>query len=124
MDPILFQTTDWNAVDDSIHPGETGTASWKTLQFGDLRIRHVRYSQNYKANHWCTLGHIMYCIEGEMISELSDGRSYVLSAGMSYTVTDGASAHRSFSKNGATLLIIDGSFLKNNRESLINPWRM
>jgi hypothetical protein len=124
MSPILYQTTDWNSVDVSMHPGETGAASWRTLQYDGLRIRKVEYSENYKANHWCTLGHIVYCIEGELISELSDGRTFVLSAGMSYQVTDGVSAHRSFSRKGATLLIIDGDFLKNNKERFVNPWRM
>jgi quercetin dioxygenase-like cupin family protein len=124
MNIIPFQTTDWSATPATVHAGETGTAYWKTLQYGELRIRKVEYSANYKANHWCSLGHIVYCLEGEMVSELSDGRTFILSAGMSYQVSNGISSHRSRSKKGATLLIIDGSFLKNNREVILNPWRM
>ncbi|MFZ6013672.1 MAG: DHCW motif cupin fold protein [Bacteroidota bacterium] len=124
MNTILFQTTDWATVPSTEHPGETGTSYWKTLQYGDLRIRRVEYSKNYKADHWCSLGHIVFCIEGELVSELSDGRQFSLSAGMSYQVSNGASCHRSVSKEGASLLIIDGDFLKNNREVVFNPWKM
>jgi hypothetical protein len=121
---IPFQTTDWNAVPRTEHRGETGTAYWETLQYDGLRVRRVKYSANYKADHWCTLGHIVYCIEGEMTSELADGRTFILRAGMSYQVSNGASAHRSVSTHGATLLIIDGNFLKVNREPILNPWKM
>lgn len=121
---IPFQTTDWNSAPATVHPGESGTAYWKTLQYGGLRIRKVQYSENYKADHWCSLGHILYCLEGELVSELADGRSFILKAGMSYQVSDGASSHRSTSETGATLLIIDGSFLKNDKEVTLNPWRM
>jgi hypothetical protein len=124
MAMIPFQTTDWSAKPATVHSGKSGTAYWKTLQYGDLRIRRVQYSENYKADHWCSLGHILYCLEGEIISELSDGRSFTLSAGMSYQVSDGASEHRSISKHGATLLIIDGGFLKNDKAAILNPWKM
>lgn len=124
MNSIPFQTTNWNTTPFTIHPGESGTAYWKTLQYGDLRIRKVKYSENYKANHWCATGHILYCLEGELTTELSDGRSFTLVAGMSYQVSDGMSSHRSTSKNGATLLIIDGKFLRHNKQIFSNPWRM
>ena len=122
MKQILFTTMDWGAVQATEHPGETGIALWKTIQYNDLRIRIVEYSNNYRAEHWCKKGHIVYCIEGEMISELSDGRMFTLSAGMTYQVSDDASMHRSHSKDGVKLLIIDGGFLKNKIET--NPWKM
>lgn len=109
---IPFQITDWQTIPATTHPGETGHALWKTLQFGDLRIRMVEYSADYLADHWCSKGHIIYCIEGEMVSELADGSKHVLSTGMSYEVSDELSSHRSFSKDGVRLLIIDGGFLK------------
>ena len=123
MSFITFQATDWDTINETTHPGESGTAHWRTLRYGDLRIRKVRYSENYKANHWCKLGHIVYCIKGEFISEQADGSVYKLTEGMSYQVSDDASAHRTLSKTGATLLIIDGKFLS-KKESLFNPWRM
>ena len=109
--PIPFQITNWEFIPSTEHPGETGFATWKTLQFGDLRIRMVEYSADYLADHWCTKGHIIYCIEGEMISELTDGSKHTLSKGMSYQVSDDMSSHRSYSKDGVSLLIVDGEFL-------------
>lgn len=115
MQPIPFEITDWKAVDTSIHPGETGTAIWKTITYGDLRIRMVEYSAGYKADHWCDLGHILFCLKGELISELSDGSTQRLRAGMSYQVSDNMSRHRSYTETGATLFIVDGEFLAHKR---------
>src|SRR5688500_10850614 len=98
---IPFEITDWNTIPVTIHLGETGKAFYRTLQYGGLRIRRVEYSSNYKANHWCSRGHILYCLEGEVVSELSDGRTFTLKTGMSYQVSDDASSHRSTSKYGA-----------------------
>jgi quercetin dioxygenase-like cupin family protein len=122
INTILFHTTDWRTIPVIKQQGETGTAQWQTIQFGTLRIRVVEYSENYKANHWCNLGHILYCLEGEMTTELADGRVFKLTKGMSYQVTDGASAHRSRSDQGVKVLIIDGGFLKPQNNH--NPWKM
>lgn len=109
---IPFQTTDWSTIPTTEHPGETGTALWQTLQYPGLRVRVVTYSPGYTADHWCEKGHIIFCIEGELTSELKDGQHVVLKQGMSYQVTDGASSHRSTTKIGAKLFILDGDFLK------------
>ncbi|WP_333821022.1 DHCW motif cupin fold protein [Ohtaekwangia sp.] len=126
MQSILFQTTDWAAVPVTEHRGEQGTARWRTRQFDGLRIRLVEYSAGYKADHWCKAGHIVYCIEGEMISELADGRTFTLSSGMTYQVSDNVSMHRSYSEKGVKLLIIDGDFLNTKKETerILNPWRI
>jgi mannose-6-phosphate isomerase class I len=112
MSSIPFQTTDWSTIPETEHPGETGMAYWKTIQYDSFRVRMVVYSQGYKADHWCEKGHIIYCIDGEMTSELQDGKTHTLKKGMSYQVSDDASSHRSITKNGATLFILDGNFLK------------
>jgi len=112
MYTIPFHTTSWKDIPETMHAGESGVAYWRTQSYGDLRIRLVRYSENYKADHWCTLGHILFCTEGELDTELQDGHSVRLTAGMSYQVSDGLSAHRSSTKKGATLFIIDGGFLR------------
>lgn len=109
---IPFHITDWSNVPATRTPGETGFALNRTRQYGDLRVRLVEYSANYKADHWCTLGHILFCLEGELDTELKDGTTVHLSAGMSYQVTDGASSHRSTTKGGAKLFIVDGGFLR------------
>jgi hypothetical protein len=109
---IAFQITDWDKVPVSEHKGETGVAYWRTLQFEGLRIRMVEYSESYKADHWCEKGHIIYCIDGEMDTELADGRIMKLSKGMTYQVSDELSSHRTSSVDGVKLFIVDGDFLK------------
>ena len=111
---IPFQITNWESVPSVEYKGETGFSLWKTLQLGDLRIRMVEYSENYKADHWCQKGHIVFCVDGEMTTEMSDGTQTVLKKNNSYVVSDEMSSHRTFTKNGAKLFIVDGAFLKLN----------
>lgn len=108
---IAFQTIDWKNIARTEHKGETGTAYWQTVEFDGLRIRYVEYSKNYKADHWCEKGHIVYCLKGEVINELENGTQSILREGMSYVVSDGLSSHRSITESGVHLLIIDGEFL-------------
>jgi mannose-6-phosphate isomerase class I len=108
---IPFQTTEWETLSPTFHTGETGMAEWRTKEYGNLRIRLVDYSDNYKADHWCEKGHIVFCIEGELTTELSDGRTFQLKKGMSYTVSDTLSSHRSITQKKTRLFIIDGAFL-------------
>ena len=112
MSNYHFQTIDWNTIIPTEHKGETGTSFWKTLQLAGLRLRIVEYSRGYLADHWCQKGHIIHCIECEFDSELDNGDCFTLNKGMTYVVSDNLSSHRSFSKNGVKLLIIDGDFLK------------
>ncbi len=112
MSNIPFQTIDWTSIEKVEYKGETGTAFWQTLQFAGLRIRLVEYTNGYLADHWCQKGHIVHCLEGEFISELSTGEKIALSKGGTYVVSDELSSHRSVSENGVKLLIIDGDFLK------------
>lgn len=104
---IPFGTTDWSTIEAVPHPGETGTAFWRTCQFGSIRVRMVEYSPGYLADHWCWKGHILLCLEGELHTELEDGRQFALTAGMSYQVGDKAEGHRSFTASGAKLFIVD-----------------
>lgn len=104
---IPFGTTDWSAVERTEHKGERGMAYWRTRQFGAIRVRMVEYSAGYFADHWCEKGHILLCTEGELHTELKDGRTFVLKAGMSYQVADGAEPHRSWTDAGAKLFIVD-----------------
>jgi hypothetical protein len=111
---IPFQTIDWTSIEKEEYKGESGSAFWQTIQFGGLRIRLVEYSKDYLADHWCQKGHIVHCLEGEFVSELATGENFLLTGGMTYVVSDELSSHRSVSKNGVRLLIIDGDFLKNH----------
>ncbi|TLX62430.1 hypothetical protein DN820_16575 [Stutzerimonas nosocomialis] len=104
---IPFGITDWSGVGPTEHPGETGTAYWRTRQFGPIRVRMVEYTPGYLADHWCNKGHILLCLEGELHTELPDGRRFTLTPGMSYQVADEAEAHRSFTEAGARLFVVD-----------------
>lgn len=107
MNDIPFGTTDWSTLTATEHPGETGTAWWRTQQFGEVRVRRVDYTAGYLADHWCSKGHILLCLSGELHTELDDGRVFTLTAGMSYQVADNAEAHRSSTDSGAQLFIVD-----------------
>jgi hypothetical protein len=50
---------------------------------------------------------VLLCLEGELHTELADGRKVVLRPGMSYQVADQAEPHRSSTASGATLFIVD-----------------
>lgn len=103
-----FTQIDWSKVATTQHPGETGIATWRTVQSGDLRVRMVEYSADYLADHWCDRGHVLLVLEGELRSELSDGRIFTLRAGESYQVSDfGDASHRSSTLTGAKLFIVD-----------------
>ena len=112
MSNIEFQAINWSIIEPTEHRGATGTSFWRTLQLTGIRLRMVEYSKGYLADHWCKKGHIVHCLEGEFDSELQNGEIIRLTKGMTYIVSDELSSHRSISKNGVKLLIIDGDFLK------------
>lgn len=104
---LPFGITDWSAVPSERKAGERGWAEWRVRQFGDIRVRLLTYSAGYLADHWCTKGHILFCVAGELVTELEDGRTFTLRPGMSYQVADGAEPHRSSTADGATLFVVD-----------------
>jgi hypothetical protein len=104
---IPFGLTDWSKIECTTHQGETGMAAWRTQQFGAIRVRMVEYSPNYLADHWCEKGHILLCLDGELETHLADGRIFVLTPGVSYQVADQAEPHRSSTRFGARLFIVD-----------------
>lgn len=104
---VPFCTIDWNQIEPTEHPGETGKALWRTLEAGNIRVRMVEYTPGYLADHWCSRGHVLLVLEGELITELKDGRKFKLTPGVSYQVADGAEPHRSATETGAKLFIVD-----------------
>lgn len=107
IENLPFSTTDWRAVAPTRHEGESGYALWRTRRFGEVRVRMVEYSPGYKADHWCEKGHFLLVLEGQLDTELKDGRTVTLLPGMSYQVADGDGAHRSATAAGAKLFVID-----------------
>ena len=104
---IPFQTTDWSTVEPTVHRGDVGQALWRTQTLGNVRVRMVEYTPGYVADHWCDKGHVLLVLEGELHTQLLDGRSFVLTPGMTYQVADNAEPHRSSAPGGARLFIVD-----------------
>jgi hypothetical protein len=107
IEDLPFCTTDWSQILPTEHRGETGVALWRTQTHGPIRVRMVEYSAGYLADHWCVKGHILFCLDGELVTTLADGRTFTLRPGMSYQVADDAEPHRSSTKLGARLFIVD-----------------
>lgn len=105
--PFPFQIIDWTTVAAERHEGETGFALWQVFYIGEIRVRRMEYAPGYKADHWCSKGHIIHCLEGNMTTELEDGRFMELTAGSTYIVGDGNEAHRTFSEGGCVLFVVD-----------------
>jgi quercetin dioxygenase-like cupin family protein len=106
---LPFTPVHWTALPATHHPGETeAAATWRTLNNGDVRMRVVEYAPGYLADHWCDRGHVIYVLEGELKTELKDGRIFTFGPGEGYTVSDfGDAAHRSSTETGAKLFIVD-----------------
>jgi hypothetical protein len=104
---LPFGTVDWSQVEVTTHAGTTGEARWRTRHFGEVRVRMLEYTPGYSADHWCSKGHFLLCLEGELETRLADGRSFTLHPGMSYHVADEAEPHRSATRTGAKLYVID-----------------
>jgi hypothetical protein len=109
---IPFQVIDWNNISKEEHKGKEGTSFWQSLQYDGLRVRIVEYGVGYLADHWCKKGHIVHCLDGEVLNEQETGERFLLKEGMTYIVSDDLSSHRSVAKENVRLLIIDGDFLK------------
>jgi quercetin dioxygenase-like cupin family protein len=107
IENVPFNITDWKNVPAINHPGLKGMATWRTLEMGNIRVRIVDYSPGYIADHWCNRGHVIYVLEGELVTELSDGRKFLLTPGMSYQVGEDANAHRSVTTTGAKMFVVD-----------------
>lgn len=105
--PFPFQTLQWDSIPKEAHPGETGTAWWQVFMMNDIRVRMVEYSPGYKADHWCSKGHIILCLSGQLDTLLADGRTFTLTPGMTYHVGDDCEAHQSTTANGCKLFIVD-----------------
>lgn len=102
-----FGVIDWRNIEKVEGTGTTGKAWSQTIMMGDIRIRKVEYSAGYEADHWCEKGHVIYCIRGRMTSQLKDGTKNKIRKGMSYHVGDHSDAHRSYTKKGCLLFIVD-----------------
>ena len=67
----------------------------------------VEYTPGYRADHWCSKGHVVPVLEGELVTELADGRKFVSTAGSSFVVADDVDTHRAYTEKGTKLFIVD-----------------
>jgi ethanolamine utilization protein EutQ (cupin superfamily) len=67
----------------------------------------VEYTTGYAADHWCSRGHVILVLEGELHTELNDGRIVTTKAGECYVVAEDANPHRSSTLTGVKLFIVD-----------------
>jgi hypothetical protein len=74
---------------------------------GNIRVRMVECTPGYLADHWCNRGHVLLVLEGDLGTELDDGRKFSLTPGMSFQVADDVASHRTSTKTGAKLFIVD-----------------
>lgn len=105
---IPFTITDWGQIPKEEYKGETGTSFWQTVNKGDIRVRKIEYSPGYRADHWCSKGHILLVLEGKLLVQLKNGQEYTLKKGMSFQAGDNESnPHLAFTDHGATVFIVD-----------------
>ena len=105
--PFPFSITDFSTLKPEIKKGIKGHAEWRTIWRDETRIRLVTYSPGYLADHWCSKGHIIFCVEGNMETELEDGSKHMLIKGLLYSVGDNAGSHKTYSKMGCVIFIVD-----------------
>ena len=104
INPTLFN---WENIVAEKCNGANGYAIIKTQILGTIKIRHVEYSSNYLADHWCNKGHIVFVICGQLIIEHNDNTELIINSGSTYVVGDNSNAHKAKSTDGATVLIVD-----------------
>jgi quercetin dioxygenase-like cupin family protein len=99
--------TDWKVLKTAEQSGETGNSFSRTFEQGNIRVRMVEYSPGYLADHWCSRGHVLLVLEGEIVMELKNGKRFPMRPGTSFQVADNDEPHRVFTKSGAKVFIVD-----------------
>jgi quercetin dioxygenase-like cupin family protein len=107
IEGVPYTHIDWAELKPTEQAGTTGKVTSRMVETGNLRIRTLEFSPGYMADHWCERGHVVYVLDGEVVHETSDGKMSVLTAGQSYAVSDGAPGHRTFTRSGAKVFILD-----------------
>lgn len=107
IEDVPFTVTNWRDVESVNYPGTTGSAAWRRVEAGNLRVRMVDYTRDFLQDHWCPRGHVILVLEGEIRVELGDGSSVTLKAGESFQVADDLSSHRLSSGPGARVFVVD-----------------
>ena len=104
---VPFCVTQWDQILPTEHPGETGISFQRMLEMGNIRVRIVEYKPGYLADHWCSRGHVLLVLEGELVVDLQGGPKYSLAPGTSFQVADDQEPHRVYTQTGAKAFIVD-----------------
>lgn len=105
---VPFNITEWNELEPIEHKGEVGTSFWRTFEEGNIRVRLVDYFPGFRSDHWCSRGHVLLVLEGELAIQLKDGSEFLLTSGTSFQVEDDDSnPHFAFTEKGAKVFIVD-----------------
>jgi uncharacterized cupin superfamily protein len=104
---VPFSTINWEAMTPTAHPGKKGIIISRVFEMGNIHVRMVEFTPGFVANHWCSKGHMLHVLEGDLITELTDGRKFVSTAGQSFAIPDDLDAHRDSTETGARVLIVD-----------------
>ena len=105
---VPFEVTDWGQMTLVEHPGEKGASQWRTFQKGNIRVRMVEYLPGFWSDHWCSRGHVLLVLEGELTIQLKDGREFVMKPGTSFQAEDNeAYPHLAYTEKGAKVFIVD-----------------
>jgi hypothetical protein len=105
---VPFSFIEWNRLEPEEHPGETGTSRWRVFSEGNLRVRIVDYPPGFRSDHWCPRGHVLLVLDGELVIELKDGRSFTMPELTSFQVGDDeGNPHLAYTNKGAKVFIVD-----------------
>jgi quercetin dioxygenase-like cupin family protein len=103
-----FENVDWSVVPAEEYKGESGASFWRTVEHGNVRVRTVDYSPGFRADHWCSRGHVLLVLDGELTVDLRDGRSIRLVRGSGFqTGDDPENPHLVRTEKGARVFIVD-----------------
>ena len=106
IEDFPFSAIDWSTVEPVEQPGETGMSVWRTVEMGDVRVRIGDFGPGFMAPGWCPRGHVVLVLEGELVTELTDGTTVVQGPGEGIHVGDGH-PHRSSTPTGAKVFVVD-----------------
>jgi quercetin dioxygenase-like cupin family protein len=104
---VPFSTIDWSKLKPTVQPDKNGDVISRTFEMGNIRVRMVEFPPGYQADEWCSKGHVVYVLEGDLVTELADGQKIISTAGTSFIVADDHGSHRGSTKKGVKLLIVD-----------------
>ncbi len=105
---VPFELTDWSQLTMVEHAGVTGSSQWRTFERGNIRVRMVDYLPGFYSDHWCSRGHVLFVLEGELSIRLKDGREFVLRPGTSFQAEDDEdNPHLASTDTGAKVFIVD-----------------